>query len=394
MIESIAKWRSDTPGCTDRIHMNNAGAALPPAIVIQTMLDYLAEEAREGGYALADAKAQEIKGFYTSIAKLLNTRPSNIAFMSSATDAYVQALLSIPFQAGDVILTTDDDYVANQIAFLSLQKRLGVKVVRAANNSEGDLEVSGFERLVKKHQPKLVAVTHIPTNSGLVQPIEAIGEICQLEGMLYLVDACQSVGQLPLDVKKIGCDFLCGTGRKFLRGPRGTGFLYVSDNVLEKGMEPLCLDMVGVHWKTADVYELLPGAARFERWERNYGLLLGLKAAVDYALDIGLATIQNRAYALATQLRTGLQDLPGAMVLDRGSELCGIVTTYFPSQQPAMLKAKLAERCINSAFATRQNALIDFDKKGVEWAIRLSPHYYNTENEIEQVLVAVQKAID
>ncbi len=254
-MTNLAQLRADTPGCAHRTHLNNAGASLPPLPVLRAMQNHLDLESRIGAYEAADEKAADIAGFYESIARLLNARPHNIAFATSATDAYARALSAVPLRPGDVILTTENDYVSNQIAFLALQKHRGIHLVRARDSEEGGVDIADFESLIKKCHPKLAAVTHVPTNSGLVQPVETIGKICREHEVWYLVDACQSAGQMTLDVEKIRCDFLSATLRKFLRGPRGAGFLFASDRALEAGLEmplPTCAAPTG--WVKMNIY--------------------------------------------------------------------------------------------------------------------------------------------
>ncbi len=382
----IQALRNDTPGCSLHTHLNNAGASLPPLPVSQVMHDYLTEESLHGGYEVAAKHAEDITGFYNATARLLNAQPCNIAFASSATDAYFRALSSIPFEPGDVLLTTDDDYVSNQIAFLFLQKRFKIKLVRAAKLPEGGVDPQSMEELMEKHQPKLVAVTHVPTNSGLVQDVEAIGQLCRDRDIWYLVDACQSAGQMPLDVAKIGCDFLAATMRKWLRGPRGAGFLYVSDLALGACFEPIFPDMAGAVWTSPDKYELEPSAKRYEQWEKNYALVLGSKLAMEYATNLGLAAIEKEVTGLAAYTRSQLSALPGVRVLDKGAWKCGIVTAHFDGKNPAEIKKALDGANIHAGIGTPINAQIDFTEKGVGWALRLSPHYYNTKNEIDRAI--------
>ena len=244
----LDRLRSDTPGCASRIHFNNAGAALMPRPVLDAMTEHLELEAEIGGYEAADARQDRVHDFYAATAELLGCSAHNVAFAPSATDAYARALSSIPFASGDVILTTQDDYISNQIAFLSLRKRFGVEVVHAPNRPEGGVDVHAMAKSMEERRPRLVAVTHVPTNSGLVQPVAEIGRHCRRLDLPYLVDACQSVGQYRVDAGEIGCDFLSATCRKFLRGPRGSGFLFVSDRALGAGDEPLFIDMRGGHW--------------------------------------------------------------------------------------------------------------------------------------------------
>ena len=379
---NIDQIRQDTPGCADKLFFNSAGSSLPPAMVVQKISEYLREEEQQGGYKLAELRSREIQGFYEEAALLLNTRAENIAFASHATDAYAKALSAVPFEAGDVILTTDDDYVSNYLNFLSLQKRMGIRIVRAGNLPNGDLDLDHFGELAKQHQPKLVAITHIPTSSGLVQDAESVGAICREYDCLYLLDACQSVGQISVDVEKIGCDFLSATGRKFLRGPRGTGFLYVSDRVLQEGYAPLFVDLRGAHWTAGDQYALQPDARRFETWEVSYALLLGLKEALAYANRLGMQQIEVYNRELMRDLRQKLSAIPGVRLLDQGTRLGNILTFQKEGQTLEQTQKCLDQHQVLYSVAQKSSAQYDFDKKGIDWAIRLSPHYFNTLEEM------------
>ena len=389
-IARLEQLRADTPGTQNCNHLNNAGAALPPQAVLQAQQAYLQLEAKIGGYEAAALTKEEQTAFYEAVAQLLGAKPDNIAFAGSATLAYNTALSAFTFQPGDIILTTDDDYVSNHIAFLQLQKRYGLQTLRAAALPEGGVDPDSVRELVQKHRPKLVAVTHIPTNSGLIQDVEAVGAICREYGCWYLVDACQSAGQLPLDVSRIGCDFLTATSRKFLRGPRGGGFLYASERVLEAGLEPQFMDLHAAQWLAEDRYAPRPGAMRFETFECSYAVMLGLRAAVEYALGLGVEAIAQRVQHLAGQLRESLL-FRGFSPLDQGEQRGGIVTLAVPGWERAALIAELRDRGVHTSAPSRSSALLDFEKKGVEWALRLSPHYYNTEEEIEEAAAVLQE---
>jgi selenocysteine lyase/cysteine desulfurase len=387
----LDRLRADTPGCANRIHFNNAGAALMPRPVLEAMREHLELEAEIGGYEAADARQERVNDFYAATAELLGCEPRNVAFAPSATDAFARALSSIPFARGELILTTLDDYISNQIAFLSLRQRFGVEVVHAANRPEGGVDVQAMAKLMEERRPRLVAATHVPTNSGLVQPVAAIGRHCRELDLLYLVDACQSVGQLRVDVGEIACDFLSATCRKFLRGPRGSGFLFVSDRALAAGYEPLFIDMRGARWVEFERYAPVETAARFEDWEFSYAGVLGAGAAARYALSVGVDAFAERALALAARLRDGLAAIDGIRVLDRAPELCAIVTFSIGGKPSDVVKDELAARGINSAVSLREYALYDFTDKAVEDCVRLSPHYYNTEREVDEVLAAVRE---
>ena len=385
----VQALRAETPGTRHRIHLNNAGAGLMPTPVLRAITEHLELEARIGGYEAAEERKEEIASVYRALASLLGTHPANVAVTENATASFVQALSSVAFDPGDVILTTRNDYVSNQIMYLSLKSRMGIDLVRAPEDPAGGVDVMAMDEVVHRRRPKLVAVTHVPTNSGLVQRIADVGAICRRRNVLYLVDACQSVGQMPLDVEEIGCDFLSATSRKFLRGPRGIGFLYVSDRAMELELEPLFLDMRGAHWIDADLYQPVPDAQRFENWEFPYALVLGLGRAVEYALALGLDALRERAWALAELARERLASIDAVRVLDVGAERCAIVTATTEGRRAADIVTALSEARINTTVTQRDYAVLDFDHKGVESAIRVSPHYYNTEEEIEEFASAL-----
>lgn len=387
------KIRQEIRGLSDgKLFFNNAGSSLMPNIVVDSMLDYLQQEEQFGGYEVANRNTELLENFYTETAKLINCKPSNIAFMTSATEAFSKALSSIIFKEGDTVITTVDDYISNQITFISLQKRLDVKIIRIKKLENNELDLEDLESLIKEHQPKLVAVTHIPTNSGLIQDIEAVGKICRQYDILYLADCCQSVGQMVVDVEKIGCDFLTATGRKFMRGPRGSGFLYVSDRVLEQDYAPILLDMRGAHWSEYNNYELFKTAKRFEHWEVSYAAVLGMMEAVKYANIIGLNNIENYNKKLAETLRKNLEN-GGFKVLDIGKNLSSIVTFCGSDNDLDNIQKVLKENNVFFSVSYKNSALIDFTDKKVDGAVRLSPHYFNTLEEIEKVSDILHKSL-
>jgi selenocysteine lyase/cysteine desulfurase len=375
-------WRQDTPGCASVIHLNNAGASLMPQTVLRAVTAHLEREALEGAYEAADDAAPELEAAYGHVARLLGAHPRNIAIVENATVAFFQALAAFDFQAGDVILTTRNDYVSNQLAYLSLAKRRGVRVERAADLPEGGVDPQSVRDFLRARKVRLLAVTWVPTNSGLIQPVEALGQIAEEAGVPYLVDACQAVGELPVDVTRLRCDYLSSTARKFLRGPRGIGFLYVSDRAIARGDFPLLLDMRGGDWISADEFALAPDARRFENWEFAHCLVLGLGEAARYALEVGVEKAGQRARELAANLRTQLAGVPGCRVLDQGRELAALVTVEVAGHSGPELVELLRAQRINTSRTLRAYAVIDMDQKRVQSALRISPHYYNTEGEI------------
>jgi selenocysteine lyase/cysteine desulfurase len=389
----LARWRSDTPGCATLVHLNNAAAALVPRPVRDAILGHLALEEEIGGYEAADAQVEAIQQVYTDVGRLLGAGSRNVALVQNSTVAFSQAISAFDLSPGDVIITSRSDYASNQIMYLSLARRRGVEIVRAADAPEGGLDPEAVRELVARRRPALVSLTWIPTNSGLVQPVEAVGRICREADVPYLVDGCQAVGQMPVDVGRLHCDYLTAATRKFLRGPRGLGFLYVSDRMLDAGAHPLLVDMHGANWTDTDAFELTPDARRFETWEFAYALVLGLGAAARYALEVGLDTARDRARELAEYARRRLAAVPGVRVLDRGPELCAIVTVAVAGRDTTDIKLELRRRGINTSSPHREDAVIDMDEKGTESALRISPHYYNTNEEIDTAVEALREIV-
>ena len=361
-----------------------------PSVVVAAITSHLEREALLGGYESEDEAAPRVRQAYDAVAALLNAAPRNVAVVENATVGFFQALSAFDFQPGDVIVTTRNDYISNQLAYLSLAQRRGVVVRRAEDLASGGVDPDSVRTLLRDRRVRLLAVTWVPTNSGLIQPVETLGQVAEAAGVPYLIDACQAIGQLPVDVRRLRCDFLSATARKFLRGPRGIGFLYVADRALERGLFPLYVDMRGGLWQTADTFALAPDARRFENWEFACALVLGLGAAAKYALEVGVERGGQRARALAARLRTALEALPGLRVLDRGTELAALVTVEVAGRAAPAVVGELRTRGINVSATLRDFALIDMDDKRVASAVRLSPHYYNTEAELGTAVDALQ----
>jgi selenocysteine lyase/cysteine desulfurase len=208
-------------------------------------------------------------------------------------------------------------------------------------------------------------------------------------GVPFLLDACQSVGQLDIDVDHLQCDFLTVTGRKFLRGPRGSGFMYVRRSMLESTSPPM-VDMHGARWVEPGRYELVSSARRYENWEFNHAATLGLGKAVDEALAWGLADIEQRVVGLAADLRSRLRD-SGFDVYDIGRRLSALVTTAVPGLGAGVVQDRLFEEGINVSITSPSSTRIDAERRDLPDLIRLSPHYFNTEEELESVVRALSR---
>ncbi|HEY9507521.1 MAG TPA: aminotransferase class V-fold PLP-dependent enzyme [Gemmatimonadales bacterium] len=390
----LARWRADTPGCKSLVHLNNAGAALQPLPVRQAILRHLELEHEIGGYEAAEARGDEIRDAYDAIGTLIGASGRNVAMQQNSTVAFTQAFAAFDFRPGDSILTSRADYASNQIMYLALSRRIGIEVVRAPDTTEGGIDPQAVREIVRRRRPRVMALSWIPTNSGLVQPAEAIGEICREAGVPYVVDACQAVGQLPVDVRRLHCDYLAAATRKFLRGPRGLGFLYVSDRALAAGAYPLTVDMHGADWTDAEAFALKPDARRFEQWEISHALVLGAGAAARYALEVGIERARGRSWDLAAYVRERLTELDRVRVLDRGPALCAIATAELGGRNATDVKLALRARGINTSSPLREDAVIDMDEKRATSAIRISPHYYNDAGEIDRALAGLAEVLE
>lgn len=381
----IDRIRRDTPAASRLAYLHNAGAALMPASVVAAMKEHIDLESEIGGYAAADREARRLESVYGSVARLLNAAPDEIALMENATVAWQMAFYALPFSKGDRILTAEAEYAANYVAFLQVANRRGVAIDVVPSDASGELDVDALERMIDE-RVKLIAITWVPTNGGLVNPAAAVGKIARAHGIPYLLDACQAVGQMVVDVEAIGCDMLSGTGRKFLRGPRGTGFLYVGRKMLQR-LEPPMIDHFAAPWVSRDAFRLRDDARRFETWENNYAARLGLGAAVDYALDVGIGPIERRCRMLADRLRGGLASIRGIRVRDLGRAPGAIVSFTVEGYEAEAVVSDAAAAGITIGASDPSSTRIDAEIRSLPPVVRASPHYYNTDAEIDRLIV-------
>ena len=384
----VERARRETPGADHVAHLNNAGSALPPAPVLDAVIGHLRLEADRGGYEAADLAMESVEHTYDSVASLLGCHRDEIAIVENATRGWDMAFYSMQFQPGDRILTARAEYASNVIAFLQAARRTGATIEVIPDDEYGQVSADSLENMLDE-RVRLVAITHVPTQGGLVNPAAAIGSVTGAAGVPYLLDACQSVGQLPVRVDEIGCDMLSATGRKFLRGPRATGFLYVRRGLIEQ-LEPPFLDLHAAEWTAPDQYEIRSDARRFENWETNCATKIGLGVAVDYALSWGLAAIRDRVSTLADGLRECLSAIPGVSVHDQGEQRCAIVTFTKKGIPAAEVSHRLRQAGVNTSVTSVESARFDFEARGLTEMVRASPHYYNTGDELDRLCAMVE----
>jgi len=383
----VAAARADTPGAAFVTHFNNAGASLAPRPVLDAVTDYLREESRYGGYEVAEAHTEDLSSVYDTVAALVGADRSEIAFTDSATRGWDSAFSAMTFHGGDRILTTATEYASNVIAFLQVAQRTGASVEVVPSRPTGEIDTDALDTMIDAHV-RLIAINHVPTNSGLVNPAADVGQVAKAHGIPYLLDACQSVGQMPIDVEEIGCDLLSATSRKFLRGPRGTGFLYVRSSMLGH-LEPTVLDLHGARWEALDRFAMRPDARRFELWERSAALVLGMGRAAAYAMQVGLDEIWECVSLLGATLRAALNGVPGVTVRDIGLVQGAIVTFTVDGAEASDVKAALRDLAINVSVVTPGSARFDMEERQLPDLVRASVHYFNTEREIERLVEAL-----
>ena len=383
----IEKIRADTPGLENTVHLLASGSALMPQNVVDAVIQHIQLEALIGGYEAAAQQSESLDAVYQHVASLIDAESQEIALLENATAAWCHAFYALPFNPGDRILTCEAEYAANYVAFLQRAKRDGIVIDVIPSDSTGELDVDALASMIDE-RVALIAITWIPTNGGLVNPAKKVGDLARQHGITYLLDACQAVGQLPINVHELGCDFLSATGRKFLRGPRGTGFLYVKKALIET-LEPVVIDHFAAPWVATNKYELRCDARRFENWENSYALRAGLGAAIEYALQLGMDDIKQRSWYLADYLRCALADLPGVIVRDLGAERCAIVSFTMAGADALATVEKLRKQNIVIGASEVDSTRLDAESRNLPTMLRAAPHYYNTTQEIDQLMAAL-----
>lgn len=385
MTLDIAKIRAQTPGAERSAHLLACGSALMPQCVVDAVVDHTRLEAEIGGYEAAADQAALLDGVYADIARLINATAREIALVENASVGWMQAFYALRFEPGDRIITCEAEYGSNFVSYLQRAKRDGIEIDICPSDEHGVIDLDAMEALVTP-RTRLIAITWIPTNGGLMNPAAKVGALAKAHDIPYLLDGCQAIGQTPVDVKALGCDFFSATGRKFLRGPRGTGFLYIAEKWLET-LEPSMLDFFGAVWTSPTEYTLRDDARRFETWENAYALRAGLGVAARYAVNVGIEAIGARAFALADQFRAALADIPGARLRDLGRETgidrCAIVSFTVDGLAPAQTVAALRTKGVAIGTSSREGALVDATARNLPLLMRAAPHYYNTEDEID-----------
>lgn len=384
----LAAIRAATPGlATGQVFLDSAGSSLPPRVVTDTVIGHLHREAEIGGYRAANECLDDLAAVKTSIATLIGATADTIALSDSATRSWADFAYSLPLRPGDRVLISGADYASNAIAALQRAKQTGAVVEHIPSDDTGRLDTDALAAMLDE-RVRLVSLQHAPTNGGLVNPVAEATRIAHEAGALVLLDACQSIGQLPIDVAELGVDALSATGRKWLRGPRGTGFLYLREE-LAQTMEPARLDLHSAEWVSEREYRLAPDASRFEFWECDVAARLGLGAAVDYLLALGPDEVYAAVAERADYLRKTLPELPGVTVRDLGTEHSGIVSFTADDHDPVELRDRLADHAVTVTVSHAGSTLLDMTARALPAIVRASPHYFVTTDDLDRFVATL-----
>ncbi|WP_315832780.1 aminotransferase class V-fold PLP-dependent enzyme [Bradyrhizobium prioriisuperbiae] len=392
-----------TSGCSHIVHLNNAGAALMPDCVLESTISYLRDEARFGAYETAERSRGAIERVYDIAAALLNCSPTEIAVVENASRAWNLAFGSIGFRAGEVVVTSTFEYANNYIAIMQAKKRHGLRIEVVPSTPLGELSLDALRNIIASHgaRMRVISVTHVPTNNGVVNPAEEVGSLIReakatgvlSERALYIQDACQSIGQIPIDARTGGFDILTTCGRKYLRGPRGIGLLYVRGGVFERQEcgEPPMLDVRAAGWTSRDDYFVYRDGRRFETWDINFAAKLAFGVAIEHALFWGIRNIEAYVTSLAQRLRDLLGDIRGVRIHDVGRRRCGLISFSVSGADPLDVKEFLAARRINVSVSERALTRIDMENRNLDAVLRASVHYYNCMEELEALTEGVKE---
>ncbi|MBO6503946.1 MAG: aminotransferase class V-fold PLP-dependent enzyme [Kordiimonadaceae bacterium] len=386
--KDLSRVREQTPGVSGRIHLDNCGSALMAQPVIDEISAVFQREIAVGGYVAQEQQADKLSSSYNLLAELFDGHADDFAFVGSAVDGWTKAFYSVPFEPGDNIVTAYNEYCSNYVAYLQVAKLRGVEIRVARQADAGGIDLNHLNELVDS-RTRLISISHMPSSSGEINQVQDVGLIAREKGVLYQLDACQSAGHIPVSIADIGCDIMTGTSRKFLRGPRGIGFLYVNEKARSL-MEPVVLTNQSAEWSAQDAYSLRQDTKVFEAWERSVTNQLGFAVAIQYLLDLGVEKATNQIANNATYLRKQLPNVKGVRVECPPNAVSAIITLNKDGLTPSDIKSRLEKQAIGVQVASVVHTRLDLEARGIESAVRVSPHYYTSQSDMDGFLNALE----
>ncbi|PZF85638.1 aminotransferase class V-fold PLP-dependent enzyme [Jiangella anatolica] len=388
----VAAERARTVGAGLSHHFNAAGSALPSHGVMTAVVDHLRLEERYGGYEAAAVARERTEDVYAAAAELIGARAHEIALFDSASTGLRVIVDALRPGKGERIVASSTTYVSHAMHLMTVAREHEAELVVAPVDAQRQVDLAALDALLADGRPTIVTVSHIPTSSGLVEPAERIGEIARRHGATYVLDATQSVGHLTVDVDAIGCDALVTTGRKFLRGPRGTGFGYVRQSLLER-LTPTAPDVRGAEWVSRSGWELNLTARRFESWESAVAARLGLGVGLREALERSPQTTQRWLRARGRQLRSALADVPGVTIADPGEASSAIVTFVVDGVECRTVVERLAARNVRVVSVPATHGQWDLGARSLPSVVRASVHVYNDDDDLDALVEGVRAVV-
>ncbi len=367
-------------------YLNNAGAGLMSENTFNTITEHLQLEGEVGAYKAAQIAKEQTEQFYSRVATLLNAAsPKQIAFMDSASRGWNMVINGANIHKGDLIVTLSSEFGTNLITIYNLAQKIGAKVQIIKCNMEGDFSLDDLKKSLEKGA-RMVALSHAAAQGSIVYPVEEIGNLTKQYDALYIVDGCQAAGQMKCDVKSMKCDAYVGTGRKWLCGPRGTGFLYVK--------EPSSIRTTQLDLSTADLeldndlnvlgIKVRTDAKRFELWERSIAGMLGLSSAINEYISNDQTSISNRIRILSNRLRKAVANNLNLNLVGKLNSESGIVGFFLQNpKQENNVKDKFEKANIGFSTMSDWDCPLHFPRNGASVIFRLSPHYNTTDSTID-----------
>lgn len=383
----VEELRSETPGCESGVHFNHSGASLPSRSTLETIWDYLRREAADGPMEAANEASALLEDVRAGAASLIGAAPDELALMGSGSAAWGAAFAALPpLAAGDRIFVGRQEWGGNLATMQAAAARAGARIETIPVREDGSVDAAALASMIDD-RVRLVSLTWLPANGGLINDAAAVGRVTKPAGIPYFIDAGQAFGHIPIDVAALGCDVLKAAGRKFLRGPRGTAILYVRREFQQR-LTPSYLDVVSGPIVDGFV-RMRNDARRLEASENSPALLLGLGTAIRQARVLGIDVIHERITGLAGTLRNNLRSIPKVTVRDLGTDLSGIVSFTIDGTPSSEVRAALARRQIAIGANGVPYTPLDMTARGLDQIARASVSYLNTPSEVALLSDAV-----
>lgn len=378
----------------DYMYFNNAGAGLMSKGTYETLTNHMEIEMNVGAYKAAAIKSDAVNNFYLLAAKLLNAGSKDeIAFIDSASRGWNLIIYGLDIKESDVIVTLSSEYGTNLLTIYDIAKRThcGIKVIQCDN--EGNFSLDDVDQALQSGGT-ILAVSHVAAQGSIVNPVVELGILAQKYDAIYIVDGCQAVGQIKVDVQQINCCAYVTAGRKWLRGPRGTGILYVRRNapIRTPQIDLASADLVFDELGTVVDVKVRDDAKQFELWEKSTSSLLGLANAIQEYMDYGIDTAEQEICAKANYIRSFVVSNQHLALVGSENSSTGVVGFYIKDpKQEKKVKELIEKENFIISYVCDWDCPTFFPQNGVQYIFRISPHYYTSNDDIQAICNLIQR---